>query len=137
MPPASSQPLRCALLLAAAVAWLVSVTLCSTRVLAEVPHEHPFMAGQADHDHDHDGQQSDGGCSCESFKAFPAQTAAALLKAPIPTILLRHTIPVIEFAYESAGIAVTTQNTGPPGRITLADLVLERCRLNHAPPLVV
>ena len=138
MSPASPRPLRCAVLLTAAVAWLFSVTLCSTRALAEEPHEHPAANGHADHghgmDHDHEGSPKDEGCGCESFKAFPAQTAA-LAKAPAPTVLLLHTILPEQFAYESAATIVAAQNTGPPRRLSPATWIVERCLLNHAPPV--
>jgi hypothetical protein len=132
--------MRCAVLLTAAVTWLVSVTLCAARVLPEVPHQHPAANEHSDHahgtGHDHGGKQQDDGCGCESFKAFPAQ-AAALTKAPAPAVLLLHSILPEEFAYVSAATKVMAQNTGPPGRMSLAEWVMERCLLNHAPPFVV
>ncbi len=139
MSPASPRPLRCAVLLTAAVAWLFSVTLCSTRAWAEEQHEHPTADGHADHahgaHHEHDGKPKEESCGCESFKAFPAQTAV-LTKAPAPTVLLLHTILPEQFAYESAATTVTAQNTGPPGRLSPAAWIVERCLLNHAPPVV-
>ena len=139
MSPAFPKPLRCAVLLTAAVAWLVSVTLCSTRVWAETPHEHPVADGHSDHTHgaahDHSGKPSDDGCGCESFKAFPAQ-AAALTRALAPAVLFLHSILPEEFACESAATKVRAQNTGPPRRISPAAWVMERCLLNHAPPVV-
>lgn len=139
MSPASPKPLRCAVLLAATVVWLVTVTLCSTHVLAEVPHEHPTADAHAEHahgtGHDHGGKQPDAGCGCESFKSFPAQIMA-LFKAPVPTALLLHTILPDEFAYESAASMVTAQATGPPWRISSAKLVWQQCHLSHAPPVV-
>ncbi len=129
-------------LLSAALVWLVSVTLCSARVFAEAPHEHPASSGSSDHahgsTHDHDGKQpADEGCGCESFKAFPAQ-AVALAKAPAPAAsFVLYTIFLDEFTYASAATSITAQNTGPPGRISFDELVLQRCRLSHAPPFVV
>ena len=139
MSPSSSKPLRCAILLAAAVTWLVSVSLCSTTMLAEVPHEHPDADAHAEHahgtGHDHGGKHPDEGCGCESFKSFPAQTTA-LFKAPVPTAVLLHTILPDEFAYESAASKVVAQATGPPRQISSAQLVWQQCHLSHAPPVV-
>ena len=100
---------------------------------------HAVADSHADHEHDasHHSDQGDHNCGCESFKAFPAQSVA-LAKAPVPaTSFVLYTILLDEFTFVSAGSAITTQNTGPPGRIAFDELVLQRCRLNHAPPFVV
>jgi hypothetical protein len=107
----------------------------------EGPNEHSHAAAHSHSDHSqdssHHGDQRDDGCGCESFKAFPAQTVA-LAKAPAPSAsCLLYTILLNEFAYESAATSITAQNTGPPGRMSFDELVLQRCRLSHAPPFVV
>lgn len=137
-------------LLSAALVWLVSVTLCSTRVFAEAPHEHPASSGHSDHaadpatadaghthsDSSQHGKTDDESCGCESFSAFPAQTAT-LAKAPAPLASpLLYTIILDKFTYESAATKITAQDTGPPGRFSFAELVLQRCLLSHAPPVV-
>lgn len=130
-----------AALLSAVLLWLVSVTLCSTRTVAmEPPHDHGPAAADSGHKHDadhHHGQGSEDNCGCKSFSAFSA-TAVALTKAPTPPppSLLYALVPD-EFAWASVTHDITAHNTGPPGRILLADWILERCRLDHAPPFVV
>ena len=133
-------------LVVAAIVWLVSVTLCSTQALAEQAehdHEHDAAEPHAHHCHDsaHHGDQGDhcddGGCGCESFKAFPANTAP-LSKAPAPLAsLLLHHVFLDEFTFESVAIAIIAQNTGPPGRLSPDELILQVCRFSHAPPFVV
>ena len=130
------------MLLIAAAVWFVAVTLCSTGAMQmEVATEpsHAVADSHADHAHDasHHSEKSDHSCGCESFKSFPVQ-AVALAKAPAPAAaFVLYTILVDEFTFESSGSAVVAQGTGPPGRIAFDKLVLQRCRLSHAPPSVV
>jgi hypothetical protein len=126
--------------LAATVLWLVSVTLCSTGVFAGVSHDHPAAGGHSAHAHgaahDHGAHPEDPGCGCESFKAFPAQTAA-LAKAPVPSVsVFYYAILLDEFIHDYAAITITAQGCGPPERLSCAELVLQRCCLSHAPPAV-
>lgn len=130
------------MLLMASAVWLVAVTLCSTGAMSmEGPAEprHTVAESHTDHSHDssHHGDKSDHSCGCESFKSFPAP-AVTLAKASTPaTSFVLYTIPVDEFTAVSAGSVITTQNTGPPGRLAFDELILQRCRLSHAPPSVV
>lgn len=129
-------------LLATAMVWLVSVTVCSTRATAELGDNHDDNAEAHEHaGHSHDSSHPDdqGGddCSCKSFKAFPAQTVATA-KAPLPAAShFLYLIPPHEFYYASFAIAITRKDTGPPERLSLAELILQQCRLGHAPPSVV
>jgi hypothetical protein len=130
-------------LLAAAVVWFVSVTLCSTRTVAAQPahdHDHSAAESPAGHSHDasHHDDKHDDGCGCESFNAFSPAQAAALAKAPTPAdpFLLYTILPEV-FCYQSAAAVVSVQSTGPPGRISPDKFILQRCMLNHAPPFVV
>lgn len=132
-----------AVLLAAAAVWLVSVSLCSTRTLAEPPdddHDHVHAADSAAH-HAHEesppGEQEDDDCGCESFKSFPAETETLPKVLAPATAVLLYAILLNEPAYESAATAVLTRDTGPPGRIPPDELVWQRCRFSHAPPFVV
>ena len=128
---------RGSILLAAASIWLIAVTLCSNRIMAEAPH---------DDEHDRDGHHSapagdhhEGGCGCESFSSFAPQSGALnLVKAPAPASVgpLFLVIWIDEIPMESAVLASLTQSTGPPDRISFAELVLQRCRHSHAPPLL-
>jgi hypothetical protein len=127
--------------LAATVLWLVSVSLCSTGVFAETLHTDAGSGEHTAHSHgpadDHGSHPHDGGCACASFKAFPAQTAA-VLKAPAPSMAVFHYAILLEkFAGDCVATAIATQDTGPPGRISFAELILRQCRLSHAPPPVV
>ena len=138
-----TRPFSARVLLMASAVWLVAVTLCSTGAMPmEGPPEpsHAVADSHSEHSHDSSHQhsdQSDHNCGCESFKAFPAQ-AVALAKAPSPTAsFVLYTILLDEFTFVSAGATVTAQNAGPPGRIAFNELVLQRCRLSHAPPSVV
>ena len=130
-------------LLAAAVVWFVSVTLCSTRTVAAQPaddHVHSAAASSTEHPHDasHHGDKHDDGCGCESFNAFSPAQAAALAKAPAPADpFLLYTILPEAFYYQSVVAVISAQNTGPPGRISPDESILQRCMLNHAPPSVV
>lgn len=140
MSPESNRFSRCSVLLVAAVVWLVAVTVCPTGVFAEPPHVHPAPGGHSEHAHgpahDHGAHPQDAGCGCESFKAFPAQTAA-LAKAPVPSVsVFYYAILLDEFTHDCAAITITAQDTGPPGRLSCAELVLQRCWLSHAPPFV-
>ena len=126
-------------LLATAMVWLVSVTICSTRATAELGDSHDDNAEAHDHvGHPHDSSHSDDqgndGCSCKSFKAFPAQTVAA---TKAPRLAASHFLYLIlphEFYYASFAIAITAKDTGPPERLSLAESILLQCRLDHAPP---
>lgn len=127
-------------LLAAAMVWVFGVTVCSTRAIemeGATPHDHADGAG---HDHhgegtDHDDHGKSGDCGCSSFNAFPTQMSS-LVKAPIPSIALLYTVPLEEFSFGSAEVSLDTQSTGPPERVALSERILERCLLNHAPPMV-
>ena len=129
-------------LLATAMMWLISVTICSTRATAELADNHDEGAEaheHAGHSHDssHSGDQGGDSCSCKTFKAFPAQTAAAA-KAPLPaTSHFLYLILPDEFFHASFAIAIRAKDTGPPERLSLAESVLQNCRLGHAPPSVV
>lgn len=100
---------------------------------------HAVADSHSEHSHDssHHSDKSEHSCGCESFKSFSTQIAA-LAKAPAPgASCVLYTILPDEFTYVSAATSITAQNTGPPGRISFDELVLQRCRLSHAPPLVV
>jgi hypothetical protein len=99
----------------------------------------PAAESHAHHSHNaaHHDDKGDDGCGCESIKAFPAQTAT-LAKAPAPgAAVLLYSVRLDDAFYESFVTAVATQNTGPPERISFAELVLQQCRFSHAPPFVV
>lgn len=135
------RPVSAATLLSAALVWLVLVTLCSTRTLDARPaHAHESAGTHSGPDHDSGAQHEnacDDGCGCESFKVFPAQSVATA-KAPSPSAsLLLYSILLDEFTHESVASAITARNTGPPPRVSFAELVWQRCRLSHAPPLMV
>jgi hypothetical protein len=121
---------RCRILLAAAAIWLVAVTLCSTGTMA------------AAHDHDHDstpaGEHHEDGCGCASFSSFPAQSFASdLAKVPAPAITDALPLGSLEeIPRESGAFSRLIHSTGPPERLSFADLVLQRCRHSHAPPLL-
>ncbi|MBI3885383.1 MAG: hypothetical protein HY302_06605 [Opitutae bacterium] len=132
-------PSSARLLLAAAAIWLVSVTLCSTRVVAEPPHEHGAVA--EGHAHSHDGghahgKTSDDGCGCESFKAFSARTAdSAKLAAPAATLLFAL-VAADDFIFDQEPPALPVQSTGPPETESFAKHFLVRCLLSQAPPVM-
>lgn len=115
--------------------WLVSVTLCSARLLAEAPHEHPVAPGHSDHDHHHDGKQKDDSCGCESFKAFPAQTTdASKIFAPA-TALPFALLELNDFAISEPSPTLRVQNTGPPDTESFTERFLQQCLLSQAPPV--
>lgn len=127
-------------LLAVAFVWVFGVTVCSTRAMemtAAAPHEH---ASHSAHDHHSDGaghsdhEKSDE-CACSSFNSFPVQLNT-LLKAPVPAVALLYTVISEEITFVSAEASLVTQNTGPPERVALSERIIERCLLNHAPPMV-
>lgn len=130
-------------LLAASVVWVVTTTLCPAGMFTErslgspESDEHSGHAHSAGHDHGSDSQDQDCGCGCAFFKAFPDQTTTAL-KVSVPAgSVLYLSVVQDEFTSNFCASAVTTQDTGPPGRLSLAELVLRQCRLSHAPPMVV
>ena len=125
-------------LLSAGLVWLVSVTLCSTRVVAEPPHEHAAADTHSDHAHDgghHDRDAPrDNGCGCESFKAFPAKTAdAPKVSAPMAAVLFTF-VAIDAFSFSREPPALRVQNTGPPETESFAEHFLQRCLLSQAPP---
>ena len=129
-------------LLVTAIVWWVTVTVCSTGATSELADNHKDNAEaheHAGHSHDssHSDDQGDNGCGCKSFKAFPAQTATATI-VPLPvTSHLLYLISPDEFYYASFAIAILAKDTGPPERLSLAQLILQQCRLDHAPPSMV
>ena len=127
-------------LLTAALVWLVSVTLCSTRLVAEPPHEHGTEDEGHAHSHDgsHDhGKAADDGCGCESFKAFSARTAdSAKIAAPTATILFTL-VAIDDFISSQKSPALPVQSTGPPKTESFAKHFLQRCLLSQAPPVMV
>ena len=130
---------RGSILLAAAVTWLIAVMLCSNRVLAEDSHadEH---SGSGHHSEPAGEHHDDGcGCGCDSFRSFtPQPHAASLVKAPAPapdgSLFILTWIDEIPF--ETDAISSLNQSTGPPVRLSFAELVLQRCRHSHAPPFL-
>ena len=126
-------------LLTAALVWLVAVTLCSTRLAAEPPHEHGTAAEGHAHSHDggHDhGKAADDGCGCESFKAFSARTADAAKMAAPPATLLFTLVAIDDFISDQEPPAVQVQSTGPPETESFAKHFLQRCLLSQAPPVM-
>lgn len=126
-------------LLAAALVWLVGVTLCSTRAVemeAAAPHDH---AGAGGHDHHESSGHSDhaksGECACASFNTFPTQLSA-MAKAPVPVVELLYLVIREEITFHSFETSVEARNTDPPERVALSERILKRCLLNHAPPMV-
>jgi hypothetical protein len=118
---------RFRLLLVAAFVWLVSVTLCSTKVLAEMP---PHLAGPA-----HCHHACNDACGCESIHAVPAQDLSAnLAAAPAPAGPLFLLLPTDEILSEAHLVALHPQSTDPPERLSFAELVLQHGLLSHAPP---
>jgi hypothetical protein len=132
--------LRAVTLLVAMAVWFVNVTLCcqaaarpETRSAAScckhTAHSHGAPAGD---------RHADGSC-CVGIKDFPAQTVAsdsALAAAPaawLPVVFLN--MPG-DCAPASAVLAVGTLATGPPGRTSFVELVLQRCLPGRAPPAV-
>ena len=130
---------RSAILLASAVVWVGSVMLCSTRILGESEAAGPATS-HSHHEHgaphDHGNSSKDDDCGCSSFKAFPVQISAQT-KAHVPAAAPHaYSVSIEESEYRHAASELIAQNTGPPPRIGWAELVLERCRLSHAPPSV-
>jgi hypothetical protein len=130
---------RGSILLAASVIWLIAVTLCSNGVVADEPHDNDHSS--ADHQSAPVGEHHDDGCgcSCDSFSSFaPQSNAASLVKAPAPAadgplFLLTW---IDEIPLEMVALSSRNQSTGPPERLSFAELVLQRCRHSHAPPLL-
>ena len=132
-----TQSFSARVLLAATAIWLVSVTLCFTRLAAELTHDHAQADEHSGHTHDHTGHSSphDDGCACESFQAFPAQAADVVsVAAPTGAGLLYCLVQADEFADHSHILVEEAENTGPPGRLSPADLLRRQCLLSHAPP---
>lgn len=126
-------------LLTAAAIWLVSVTLCSTRLVAKPPHEHgPEADGHAhSHGDSHDhGKAADDGCGCESFKAFSARTADSAKMAAPPATLLFTLVAIDDFISDQEPPSVRVQSTGPPETESFAKQFLQRCLLSQAPPVM-
>jgi hypothetical protein len=118
---------RSRLLLAAALVWFVSVTLCSTKLVVETPHH---MVGPAHHHH-----ACNDTCGCESIHAVSAQDFySSLAKAPAPAGPLFFFFPTDNVFNESHLVALHRQNTDPPERLSFAELVLQHGLLSHAPP---
>ncbi len=130
---------RGSILLAAAVTWLIAVTLCSNHVVAEESHADE-ASGSAHHSAPAGEHHDDGcGCSCDTFSSFaPQSNAASLVKAPAPAwdgpVFILTWID--ENPLEMVALASRNQSTGPPERLSFAELVLQRCRHSHAPPLL-
>jgi len=142
MNPVHDRSFSARLLLLAAAVWLVSVTLCSTRVVtAPADHDHGTAHASPTHaaaDHSHHSGQSDDHCGCQSFNAFPAQTLASLkAPAPVPASLLFVLTWSDEFSRKLDNLVTRTQATGPPARLSPQDQIRRHSRSNHAPPLVV
>lgn len=139
----SRQLLPNSALLSAALVWLVSVTLCSTRTIVpedtdhEISHEHGQQSHHASEpDHEHGGNSKDGDCSCASFKDLPG-LSVTLIKAPAPVpASLLYILPLIDFTLSDFIGSVTPRATGPPGRLSFSDQILVQCRFSHAPPFV-
>ncbi len=130
-------------LLAAAAIWLFSVTFCFTRLTVEPPPDaHAHACAHADQhagtsEHAHSGP-NDASCACQSFNSFPAQGADVFsVTAPADSVLLYCLAPADAFADHLRVLVVEAVDTGPPGRLSPADLVLQQCLLDHAPPFVV
>jgi len=132
---AKSRHLSGPLLLCAAWIWLLSVSVCATRTLADEPHEHSSSSEHSHHDQGGDAQESS--CGCETFNSLPGE-APAQAKLSFPTVSpFVHTTVAKLAALESPANTVSDRITGPPWRCSFAELILQRCRLSHAPPSVV
>jgi len=125
---------RSRLLLVAALVWLVSVTLCSTKITAEIPHgeeSHAHQMPGAAHHHTC-GEEP---CGCASIHAFTAQDLhSSLAKAPAPAGPRFFFLPVDETLPRPSVTIAHRQSTDPPERLSFAEQVLQRCLLSQAPP---
>jgi len=125
---------RSRLLLAAALVWFFSVTLCSTKMVAEIPHgeeSHAHQMPGAAHHHTC-GEEP---CGCASIHAFTAQDPhSSLAKAPTPAGPRFFLLPVDELFRGPSVATAHRQSTDPPERLSFAEQVLQRCLLSQAPP---
>jgi hypothetical protein len=73
---------------------------------------------------------------CKILRAITTATAKAVARAlvDLPHVDLAF-VPLIFFAPAKISFAVSASDTGPPGTISFAELVLQRSILAHAPPL--
>jgi hypothetical protein len=118
---------RFRLMLVAALVWFVSVTLCSTKLVAEMPHH---MDGAAHHHH-----ACNDTCGCESIHAVPAQDFySSPAKAPAPAGPLFFLLSTDKVFRESNLVALHPQSTDPPERLSFAERVRQHGLLSHAPP---
>jgi len=120
-------------LLVAAVVCLVSATLCSTRAVVvqsvnKDVEEEGVACCQAQSSPDTaspQGERREGGCGCKAFKVFPANPVT-MPRVPAPAFgFARYDLCRDEFMFESATVAVTSRNTGPPGCLSPAELILQ------------
>jgi hypothetical protein len=133
---------RAATLLAAALVWLVNVTLCCELMVKPTPEP----TAPACHGHKAKGPDSsqpdrhaDGAC-CVGIKAFPAQgTGSELAVAAAPGAWVAVIFPAVPDEISAAGAtpSVCAQGTGPPGRTSFAIQVLQRSLPGRAPPTAV
>jgi hypothetical protein len=132
---------RAATLLAAALVWLVNVTLCCGQMVKPAPE--PTAHACHAHQEKDEGpagpdRHADGAC-CAGIKAFPAQGAASeLAVAATPALWVPVSFPdaADELSAACAAVSVCAQDTGPPGRTSFAILVLQRSLPGRAPPAV-
>jgi hypothetical protein len=131
--PRTQHPIS-ALLLVAAASWVFAVTLCFTQTgAARQGHDHPISSSGAPC---HDGEEP--GCSCETFNSFPVQPARNLGIEVIPP---EPVGPIFITSWDDALlppfrlVSSIIQSTGPPERLSFAELVLQRSVQSHAPPV--
>ena len=144
MIPLKTRTIFARALLVAAVVWLVSVTLCSTRAVAVLSAnndaaeegvaccQEPTSPDTASPQ----GDRRDEGCGCKTFKVFPANPLT-ITHAPAPGFgPALYDLCRDEFTFELVALANAEQNTGPPGCLSPAELILRGGFFSHAPPLV-
>ncbi|SRR5258708_6101237 len=125
-----------------ALVWLVAVSLCSNRLVDETSaqdhqhaaHTHHNHASSSDHQHEKDS------CGCDTIHSFPAlDLHSNLAKASVPSlggplfISARSDV----FSLTPVDHPSQSQSTGPPERLSFAELVLQRSLLSQAPPTAV
>jgi hypothetical protein len=72
---------------------------------------------------------------CKDLRAVAAKAAANTLPAPIRFVGAREYAVEIFVSPPRLAIAVDGLDTGPPGRFSFAESVLQQSILAHAPPL--
>jgi hypothetical protein len=115
-------------------AWFVLSNHCALGVIAVTADSEPQMSGCPMHSAPAKKKTAPKMSCCKDVRAVVAKGVGAMAPG-VRLISPPDYAPEIFRLLPGAAIAVQTLDTGPPGRVSFAELILQESLFSHAPPV--